>query len=315
MTLCITSVRACLRAVAECSDGISITTSATQTMCRCLGKKKPLSFFLAFLCLLLMVFLVSLDATTLAVAIPAITSELSGTTLTAFWANISLTLAVVVIQPIYTSVSDIIGLSIAFSVAKSMAVIILGALLSEYVDWRWIGWINLPVIAVAVVLAILFMRLKPIGKPFREQILFLDRLGIILFLVGCTICSLPLSWAGTIFIHGMVLCTLLQYLPLFFLAIYLDSPLKSSVSILPFCVVLMAFTGIAAMQASTPSAEDQGLAMGIMVSFRLFGALIGLVIGATTFSSVYENSMASIGPLPEALALLKNPNEAVSFIP
>lgn len=34
------------------------------------GKKKPLSFFLAFTALLLMVFLVSLDATTLAVAIP-----------------------------------------------------------------------------------------------------------------------------------------------------------------------------------------------------------------------------------------------------
>lgn len=33
-------------------------------------KRKPLSFFLAFISLLLMVFLVSLDATTLAVAIP-----------------------------------------------------------------------------------------------------------------------------------------------------------------------------------------------------------------------------------------------------
>lgn len=33
-------------------------------------KRKPLSFFLAFIALLLMVFLVSLDATTLAVAIP-----------------------------------------------------------------------------------------------------------------------------------------------------------------------------------------------------------------------------------------------------
>lgn len=35
-------------------------------------KKKPLSFFLAFVSLLLMVFLVSLDATTLAVTIPVI---------------------------------------------------------------------------------------------------------------------------------------------------------------------------------------------------------------------------------------------------
>ncbi|KAK6823803.1 hypothetical protein RU639_006244 [Aspergillus parasiticus] len=71
----------------------------------------------------------------------------------------------------------------------------------------------------------------------------------------------------------------------------------------------------ASFQVIAGIAEDQGLAMGIMVSFQLFGALIGLAIGATTFSSVYENSMASIGPLPEALALLKNANEAVSFIP
>lgn len=69
------------------------------------------------------------------------------------------------------------------------------------------------------------------------------------------------------------------------------------------------------MQASAPSAEDQGLAMGIMGSFRLFGALIGLAIGATTFSSVFENSMTSVGPLPEMLAVLKNANEAVGFIP
>lgn len=34
------------------------------------GRRKPWSFYLAFLALLLMVFLVSLDATTLAVAIP-----------------------------------------------------------------------------------------------------------------------------------------------------------------------------------------------------------------------------------------------------
>ncbi|GKZ21561.1 hypothetical protein AbraIFM66951_005233 [Aspergillus brasiliensis] len=61
-----------------------------------------------------MVFLVSLDtilldATTLVVAISAITSEFSGTTLTALWASISFILAVVVLQPMYTGAPDIIG--------------------------------------------------------------------------------------------------------------------------------------------------------------------------------------------------------------
>ncbi|CAI7649458.1 unnamed protein product [Penicillium viridicatum] len=67
------------------------------------------------------------------------------------------------------------------------------------------------------------------------------------------------------------------------------------------------------MQASVAS-DDQGLAMGIMVAFRLFGALIGLAVGATTFSSVFANRIEGIA-LPASLALLRDPGEAVSFIP
>lgn len=164
-------------------------------------------------------------------------------------------------------------------------------------------------------------------------------------------------------------------MPLFFQAVFLEAPLQSAVSMLPFCCVVMAFTGIAAwaveyirhyrweiwlgwvllvvevglfalwdgdsslamtasfqvitgigigtiftvppilMQASAPAAEDQGLAVGILVSFRLFGALIGLAVGATPFSSVFERSIASLDPLPESVAFLKNANEAVGFIP
>ncbi|KAJ9483544.1 hypothetical protein VN97_g9857 [Penicillium thymicola] len=175
------------------------------------------------------------------------------------------------------------------------------------------------------------------------------------------------------FIHGFVLYTLLQYLPLFFQAVYLETPLKSSISILPFCCVVFIFTGIAAfavdffrkymweiwagwiflavgcgilslwdqsssvaitagfqviagigigtifsvppipMQASA-APDDQGLAMGIMVAFRLFGALIGLAVSATTFSSILANRIGGID-LPASLVLLKDPSEAVSFIP
>ncbi|KAI2706244.1 hypothetical protein CBS147372_155 [Penicillium roqueforti] len=405
----------------------------------------------------------------LAVAIPAITDELFGTTLTAFWANISFTVAVVVIQPIYISFSDIccrkiplyaafalfgIG-SIVFAVAKNMAVLIvgrvlqglggggldvlsevivadittlqeravyigllslpmatgciagpiLGAVFSEFVTWRWIGWINQPIVGIALFLAIFFMRLRPIDQSLRSQLGRIDWLGMLLFTAGCVLFALPLSWAGNMytwgsfrtivpliigvlilvgfafyegyqtdavfryrifrsrtaqmsllgsFIHGFVLYTLLQYLPLFFQAVYLESPLKSSISILPFCCVVFVFTGIAAfavdffrryiweiwagwvflavgcviagigigtifsvppipMQASA-APDDQGLAMGIMVAFRLFGALIGLAVDATTFSSVFANRISGID-LPASLALLKDPSEAVSFIP
>lgn len=69
-----------------------------------------------------------------------------------------------------------------------------------------------------------------------------------------------------------------------------------------------------AMQASVDT-NDQGLSVGILVSFRLFGALIGLAVGATTFSSVFAKSIASVGPLPEAAAILHNAGSAVGFIP
>ncbi|KAJ5371908.1 Major facilitator superfamily domain general substrate transporter [Penicillium concentricum] len=43
-----------------------------------------------------------------------------------------------------------------------------------------------------------------------------------------------------------------------------------------------------------------------MVAFRLFGALIGLAVDATTFSSVFANRIDGI-VLPASLALLKDP--------
>ncbi|KAK4183711.1 major facilitator superfamily domain-containing protein [Podospora australis] len=451
---------------------------------------KPIRFHLAFLSLLIMVFIVSIDATALAVAIPKVAEELNGTTLEAFWANISFMLTVTVVQPIYTSTSDVLGRkpplyaafflfglgSIIFAVAPSLPIVILGrsvqglggggidvlnevivadittlrerafyigllsipmalgtilgpilgALFSDYVTWRWIGWINLPLIGVCLPLTIWCLKLRPMPDTFKEQLARIDWTGMGLFTVGAVLFTLPLSWAGSMypwvsyntllplfigvavlavfvwyeakpvepmfpyrifanrtaastlvgsFIHGMVLYTLLSYLPLFFQSVFLEAPLQSAISILPFCAVLMSFTGIAAMgvewtrkylweiwagwvflavgvglfglwgtendtgmrvgfqvvaaiglgtlftvppipmQASAERSEDQGLAVGILVAFRLFGALIGLAIAATAFSSQFAVSIGSLGELPEAAKILENPNEALGFIP
>jgi MFS family permease len=343
---------------------------------------KPMTFHLAFLSLLIMVLIVSIDATALAVALPvsaknesskekganstirhqSIAEELGGTTLEAFWANISFMLTVTVVQPIYTSTSDIVGRklplyaafflfgvgSIIFAVAPSMPIVILGravqglggggidvlnevivadittlrerafyigllsipmalgtvlgpvlgALFSDYATWRWIGWINLPLLGVCLPLTIFCLRLKPMGGSMRGKLLRIDWTGMGLFTVGAVLFTLPLSWAGAMypwnswrtivplvigllvlaffvwyeskpaepifpyrifrnrtaastligsFIHGMVLYTLLSYLPLFFQSAFLEAPLQSAVSLIPFCAVLMSFTGIAAM--------------------------------------------------------------------
>lgn len=68
------------------------------------------------------------------------------------------------------------------------------------------------------------------------------------------------------------------------------------------------------MQASAPSAADHGLAIGIMVAFRLFGALIGLAIGSATFNNSFAHAIAAVD-LPKSLLQLNDPNEAVAYIP
>ncbi|GAM37298.1 hypothetical protein TCE0_023r07110 [Talaromyces pinophilus] len=453
-------------------------------------KRKP-SFYLAVLSLMLVILIVSLDATALSVAIPVITSDLNGTSLTAFWAGISFMLAVVIVQPIYTTVSDVLGRKIAlytgfvlftigsiiFAVAHSMSILILGRIIqglggggldvlneiiiadittlkerplylglmsvpmaigsalgpilgaafSEYATWRWIGWINLPIIAVSAPLAVFFLRLKPIERSMWSRLASLDWIGLVLFAIGITVFALPLSWGGAMypwsswrtivplvigivvltvfavyearpahpvfpyrifrsrtavvtligsFIHGMVLYTLLFYMPLFFESVFLEAPLGSAVSMLPLLCMVTAFSGLAAwvveyvrhyrweiwlgwvlltlgtglfavwdvnsslaiksgfqviagigmgalftvlpipMQASAPTAEDQGLAVGVLVSFRLFGALVGLAIGSTAFSSTFGHGISSLGSnLPKDVVILKDPNQAIGFIP
>ncbi|KAI0835037.1 MFS general substrate transporter [Hypoxylon sp. FL0890] len=454
------------------------------------GPKKPLRFYLAFLSLVIMVLLVTLDSTILPVALPVITKDLHGTSLDGFWANLTFLLAVVSTQPLYVSASDIIGRkpllyaafllffvgSIIFATANSIGVLIagrlvqglggggldvlnevlicdittlkerplwigllsiplaagsilgpvLGAVFTEYASWRYIGWLNLPLVAVSFGLAAYALRLKPVEGSLLSRVRRLDWIGMALFAAGSALFALPLSWGGALYpwssvrtilpliigflilvlfavyearpaepvmpyrifnsrtasatllggsIHGLVLYPLLLYVPLFFQAVYLQAPLQAAISILPLCSVLIGFTAISgfaveylrhyrsqlwvgwatmatgvglfalwgndfsraetasfqviaaiglgthfvvpaiAMQASASRVEDQGLAVGTLVSFRLFGALIGLSVGSTTFSNTFSQSIARLGPLPESVALLSDSANAIGFIP
>ncbi|KAL8747867.1 MAG: hypothetical protein Q9190_000315 [Brigantiaea leucoxantha] len=69
------------------------------------------------------------------------------------------------------------------------------------------------------------------------------------------------------------------------------------------------------MQASVRDVDDQGIAAGILVSFRLFGGLLGLSISSTVFSNVFEQRITSLGPLPASVGILNDGREAIAFIP
>ncbi|KAI0152111.1 MFS general substrate transporter [Hypoxylon sp. NC0597] len=453
--------------------------------------KKPLGFYLSFFAINILVLLFSLDATTLAVAIPAIAAELHGTTFESFWAGIAYYLGLVVSQPLYASISDVFGRkpplyvafllftigALTFSLARNMATIVvarvvqglgaggldvlgeiivsdmttlkerplylgimalpisigsvlgptIGALFSDFVTWRWIGWINLPFLGISCPLLVFFLRLRSLGSSFEVKMKRLDWGGMSLFAIGCTLFVLPLSWADSLypwnsyqtilplllgaailagfvvyeakpeapvvpyrifhsrtaavtlcggFFHGIILFTLLQYLPLFFQAVMLDSRIGSALTLLPtsFSSVLGAIASVIAigkagigykvriwiawslailgsgllllldsssppgmgyaipiiwgagigallrllhipMQASVPSVDDTGHAIMLLLTFRCLGSLVGLAIGSTVFSSVFEQAIAAVEELPDSLSVLSDAHNAVAFIP
>ncbi|KAK5655829.1 hypothetical protein OQA88_5368 [Cercophora sp. LCS_1] len=304
-----------------------------------------------------------------------------------------------------------------------------GALFSQRLTWRWIGWINLPIASFGLVLVFFFMKLRPLGGSMAIRLRRLDWVGMVLFTIGATAFVAPLSWAGSMypwsswktllplilgvvtlivfalyesrpvepvlprrlfksataivsycgsFIHGMVVYCLLLYLPLLFQAVWLETPLQSAVSLLPLSIITVAISVVSAVsveftrryrwniwsgwvflvvglgllsllgphastavkysaqvitgvgigalytilvlpvQATAPSVDDTGLAVGMFVSFRLFGALVGLAVGSTVFSSVWERSIADLHGLPNTIGSLpglQSGHEAVQLIP
>ena len=303
---------------------------------------------------------------------------------------------------------------------------IIGAAFSEFVSWRWIGWVNLPLVIIGLVVAIFFLRQLPIDQSFQAKLRRLDRQGMLLFTVGSTLFVLPLSWAGAMYpwscwktilpfvigavvliifgfserkpvepifpyrmfrnrtaavtllgatIHGILLYSVLLYVPLFFQAVILESPLKSAIHILPAGVSIVGFSVISAvlvevvgkyrwfvisnwalaacgiglwalwqpssssalkyglqviagtgvgtlftvltipMQANVNDVDDMGIAAGMLVSFRVFGGLLGLAICSSVFNNTFAQRIASLGPLPSQVDLLRDVREAIAFIP
>lgn len=302
-----------------------------------------------------------------------------------------------------------------------------GALFSDFPTWRWIGWMNPPLLGVAFPLVLFFLRLRALDTTLLAKLKRLDWGGISLFLTGCTAFVLPLSWAGALypwnswrtilplllgaavlvmfaiyeskpvapvvphrlfrsrtatttlfggFIHGMILFSLLQWLPFFYQAVILQTVIQSALSLLPTSIISVVAAGASVLavgyvgrqyrwsirlswilvtlgtglltlldpasspamrsglpviwgagvgallrllqlpiQASVPSVDDTGLAIGLLLSFRLLGGLVGVAVGSTIFSSTFAPSIAAVGALPDSLALLRDANEAIGFIP
>jgi len=76
---------------------------------------------------------------------------------------------------------------------------LIGGALAQKASWRWCFWVTIPVSAVATVVVLLAVPLKPVEGDFRRKLLVIDYVGVILTLAACTLLVLPLIWGGVTF--------------------------------------------------------------------------------------------------------------------
>ena len=83
--------------------------------------------------------------------------------------------------------------------AGSVLAPIVGGLFSEYVNWRWIAWINLPLMGCALILLPIFLTLRNERSSTISKIRRVDWPGIVLLTVGMTCFILAVAWGGQMF--------------------------------------------------------------------------------------------------------------------
>ncbi|PNH40252.1 hypothetical protein VD0004_g6711 [Verticillium dahliae] len=223
-------------------------------------------FFLAFAALSILMLAVALDATSLGVALPIMSTELGGTALQAFWSGTSYLLASTVLQPSFASMSAIVGRkyvvyvscllftvgSIICAVAQNFTVLLIGrsiqgiggggiialsevivtdlvplavrgqwlsilsamwaigtvagplmgAGFAQHATWRWIFWINLPLMAVGVLMIYLFLNQTELPGDLRTKLARFDWFGSFLFTAGSTILLFGISTGGVMYDWG-----------------------------------------------------------------------------------------------------------------
>ncbi|OGM50549.1 hypothetical protein ABOM_000927 [Aspergillus bombycis] len=85
--------------------------------------------------------------------------------------------------------------SVVWAVGSSTGPIIGGAL-AQSGSWRWIFWINLPIVAVGVIGIGCFLRLSRRRRTLSEKLHLFDYPGSFLFIASITAFLIPITWGG-----------------------------------------------------------------------------------------------------------------------
>ncbi|KAF2119430.1 putative MFS multidrug transporter [Lophiotrema nucula] len=223
--------------------------------------QRGVGFWLAFGAVAITNLAAALDATTLSVALPAISTDIGGKSVEAFWAGTSYPLAQSALMLLWVSLSQCFGrrpilllTTVIFGLGAVLAAVahgypllltgrtvqgvggggivglttviitdlvplhergqfyalvssiwalgsttgpIVGGALANAHAWRWIFWLNLPIVGIALLGISVFLKLNMRRRPLKEKLRELDYLGTTLFIASITSFLMAVTWGGT----------------------------------------------------------------------------------------------------------------------
>ncbi|KAJ7836914.1 iron permease [Mycena olivaceomarginata] len=154
---------------------------------------------------------------------------------------------------------------------------ILGGALSQKASWRWLFYINLPASAFAFLFVLIFLRVRTPSGDIWSKLRVVDWFGNFLLITGTILSNISLTWAVLVplvigialmkyipsvptmhwdvvtnrtalasliatFINGVTSISIVCFLPLFFQAVFLVSPLDSAIYAIPSCLLISPFS-------------------------------------------------------------------------
>lgn len=224
---------------------------------------------------------------------------------------------------------------------------LIGGALANKNAWRWIFYLNLPILAVGFVGCVLFLQLERKERTIEEKLSEIDYIGSIIFVGSLTSFLIPLTWGGVAyswkswhtlvplllgffgllgfcayearvahkpilptrlffnpssniaylctFLHGMILWTIVYYVPFYFMSVQGYTSILAGIAALPETLTIAPFAIVFGIVAAKTGSYRWGLWIGWAITAFGCGILYLLDVGTSVVCWIFLMLGSGIG--------------------